>query len=161
LHRIAGDEGKPLTVTEEEEDEKEEEENVDEAIADFIRFFHHHDDKELALFVECGLDRVIKVNVHPDHLNLELKISIPPPPDELISSAKLKHSFANEITLKDTSRTFIISSPGMLKPKQKEVIYFPDEETTTWVIFKFKFESLVEEESIEVKVKMTPKKNLK
>ena len=158
MYKIAKEDGVALSNDKGNADVEDQEENDDEEIAEFVRFFHHHDDDELALFVECGLNRKIKVSVDPKHTNLQLSISIPPPPDQLISHAALEHSFANEIVLKETSRIFNIPSPGMLKPKKHKIIYFPNQEEATWVIFKFNFESLLEEQPLEVNVNMKPSK---
>ncbi len=141
---------------EQEDDEDEEEEDLDgtEIASKYVRFFSHVEGNLFALFVECGLDRIIKAFVL-DHTAIELQFIIPLPSDKLLHKAGFQH--AAKFSLQDTRGTFIIKAPARLK-NDKEVVYFPSQETPLWVVFKYKIEEeKVQEEAFELKVDLLEK----
>ncbi len=128
------------------ENEKDEDEEIDlleeeltfeqKFAAKYFRFFTHLEEDTFAIFVECGLDRVIKAIPSTVHLSVELTLTLPLPKDQLFHKAGFKH--ATKINLEEVTSTFVIPTPAKLSSKleDREVIKYPKEETPVWLVFK-------------------------
>jgi hypothetical protein len=118
-----------------------------------LRYFTHTENDDFAVFVECGLDRVIKTLMSTDRESIELTINIPLPPDDLLHSVGFMH--ASKVIIEETNEIFTIMAPAKLSKHHKHVKYYPNQETPIWVIFMYKLEKLDEVETpFELKVNL-------
>ncbi len=154
--KIAKQDGFPLVDDDDlitsTESQAEELDNLNEIAGKLVRFFTHSEENKFALFVECGIERVIQAVPTPDHDSIQLTIKIPLPPDDLFHYNGFKH--ATKISLNETDETFLIPSPRRLSTKHKKVNYYPNNKVPIWVVFMYEFEEDSEDELQEVKVNL-------
>ncbi len=103
--RIAKEDGVPLISDEEYESESTSEKYDDQLIVrKILRYFTHRENDDFAVFVECGLNRTIKSMMSNDRESIELTISIPLPPDDLLHSVGFMH--ASKVSIEETNEIF-------------------------------------------------------
>lgn len=123
------------------EDEKEE---FDEFryVSKYGRVLTASDENFFVLFVETNLNRRITVVPNSNHDGVILTLFIPTPPDELIQEAGFH---AVEMSFNHVEETFNIPTTSKITKPDKP-IYWPNQETPLWIVFKFPF--LIEQEDI-------------
>jgi hypothetical protein len=114
-----------------------------------LRFFELSNDKTLSIFCESGLKREWEAEIINED-TISLHVTIPLPPDELISSAG---HHATQIHLEETDETFTIHSPRRLATNSHErMLYYPSKEAKLWTIFQYDLEIPIEEAPMKVEI---------
>jgi hypothetical protein len=139
-----------------EESLQESDDSLDEGVIapKYIRYFPHHNDKFFCLFVECGINRNINVEIDEGYMGLILKIKIPPPPDSLLQKAGFQ---ASSILLEAVEEEFTIETPKKISLDENthEVLYEPSKEKPLWVVFKYAFDEHKVEAGKNVEINLT------
>jgi hypothetical protein len=134
--------------------DEEMEQKMNAKVAKILRYFAHSENDTFALFVETGLNRKISCQLVNENTEIELKVTIPIPPDELI---QLAGYHAATMQLEPTEENIHIQAPSTRKfsSKNKSILKYPSKEAATWIIFKYDLEVEKEEEILEVDVDLT------
>ena len=119
-----------------------------------LRFFDHADESTYSIFCESGLEREWTSEIVDDQ-SVELSISIPIPPDELLKSAGYH---AATFRLGETNEIFTLTPPRRFAndPNKKKILY-PSQETPLWTIFQYDLEKIREEATMQSKIDLISK----
>ena len=85
---------------------------------------------------------------------IDLTINIPIPPDDLFHKAGYANA-ARFSHLTDTNETVYIEAPAKLSSENREVLYYPNQQTPLWIIFQYAIEKEEQEDLLEVKFDLT------
>lgn len=160
LQNTATEDGVPLPDEEDDDgvDEEEDDEDYDnemEVAGKYYRFFEQHDDKKFVLFVELGIHRVIEVRAINDYTEIELKVTIPLPPDGLFHAAGFPN--ATQCNIENTEEIFIIQPPRNLTHKKEIQKLYPNEKTPLYAIFTWELsEEIPETVPTKVEIDLYP-----
>jgi len=140
LNRTAKEDGIELEEDDDDDfvDESEEDDfdNEMEIAGKYFRFFEQHDEKKYVLFVELGIHRTINVRAISNFSEIELKVQIPLPPDELFHKGGFPH--ASQVNIKPTEEIFILDPPKNVTSEKETKVLWPDEKRALYAIFTWK-----------------------
>ncbi len=118
-----------------------------EFAAKYLRFFYHTDETTFSLFIECGVERHLEVQVMEDFGGVILKVEIPIPPDELL---QLAGYHAVTISLEGINEEFNIPTPKKLKkPLTRKIFQYPSSKLPLWIVYKYDLEEEEEQATID------------
>lgn len=104
----------------------------------YFRFFTESDDLKFVLFVEIGIKRVISVQTVNDYSEIELSISIPPPPDSLFHASGFPHA-SQLMNVESIEESFVIVPERSLMRKKETTEFWPNAETPLYAVFSWMF----------------------
>ena len=59
------------------------------------------------------------------------------------------------VSFEETRGVFLIQAPRRLSTENRDVIYYPNQQTPLWIVFKYKLvEKDIEEKAVEVEVNL-------
>lgn len=108
----------------------------------YLRIFTQTDDSSFAVFAEYGINRKYTAKLTSD-TDVELKVIIPIPPDQLISQAG--YHAVQGARLSDVEEEFYFEAPegrrfSVNQDEHKKATYYPNDLFPQWVYFKFELE---------------------
>lgn len=133
--------------------------SVDESIPEivyaskYLRILPMDDDEHFALALECGLERKFDVVPNEEYNSVLVNVHLPIPPDTIAQVAGF-HA-ASQLNFASLDETFEFPTPRPISRVDKAVrIWYPNEITPIWVIFKFKLEQDILPEKVEANVNL-------
>jgi hypothetical protein len=148
LNRTAKEDG--IALEEDDEDFIDESDEADydnemEIAGKYFRFFEQHDEKKYVLFVELGIHRTINVRAISDFSEIELKVQIPLPPDELFHKGGFPN--ASQVNIKPTEEIFILDPPKKVTREKETKVLWPNDKVALYAIFTWQLAEDQEEPS--------------
>lgn len=105
--------------------------------ANFIRVLHQEEEYQFVICIEMGInDRDIHLEIINESTEIELSYRVPRPPDGLFQAAGLHATMAEA---QETAEVFYFTPSKRLAGTHAK-LYYPNEETAEWAIFKYDLE---------------------